>query len=353
LSCINQWIYLRPTVLAGERKKNWMTHYFLGVDTGATKSHALIADDSGRALGFKRGGPGQLEIIGYEGLTEVLCNLIHQVLDTAGISKDQLAGAGFGLAGYDWPSQRKGTLAAIQSLEMPNVPFEIVNDTIIGLLAGATEGWGIAVVAGTSCNCRGWDRNRREGRVTGFSSRMGEAAGASELVSKAVQAVAFEWVRRGPPTRLTQAFIELTGAQNIEDLLESLTLKRHKISATAAPIVFRVAAEGDPVAKEVIRWTGRELGNLTVSVIRQLGFEDLDFEVILAGSLYNSNAPLLLEALQATIHAVAPKARLIRLNDPPVVGAVLLGMEQAGIEYAKVRHTLLETTNAIVEVERG
>jgi N-acetylglucosamine kinase-like BadF-type ATPase len=31
--------------------------FYLGVDVGATKTHALIADESGRVRGFGRGGP--------------------------------------------------------------------------------------------------------------------------------------------------------------------------------------------------------------------------------------------------------------------------------------------------------
>ena len=32
--------------------------YFLGVDIGATKSHALIVAENGRAVGFGQGGSG-------------------------------------------------------------------------------------------------------------------------------------------------------------------------------------------------------------------------------------------------------------------------------------------------------
>ena len=31
--------------------------YFLGIDIGGTKSHALIADEEGRAVGFGQAGP--------------------------------------------------------------------------------------------------------------------------------------------------------------------------------------------------------------------------------------------------------------------------------------------------------
>jgi N-acetylglucosamine kinase-like BadF-type ATPase len=325
-----------------------MPRYFLGIDIGGTKSHALIADDSGQALGLGRGGPGNHEDVGYEGLAETLKVITHEALRSAGISKDQIAGAGFGVAGYDWPSQRAPTLAAIQPLELHNTPFELVNDTIIGLLAGATEGWGIAVVAGTRCNCWGWDRQRRAGHMTGMGLRLGEAAGGYELVDKAIEMVALAWTRRGLPTRLSERFVQVVGARDVGALLEGLSLGYYRLDAAAAPLVFQVAAEGDPVATELILWAGRELGSQAIGVIRQLGFETLTFEVILIGSFYDGS-PLLIETMRQTVHAVAPGARFVRLAAPPVIGGVLLGMEQAGMQPFALREKLILSTRGLIE----
>jgi N-acetylglucosamine kinase-like BadF-type ATPase len=326
--------------------------YFLGVDIGNTKSHALIADESGRAVGFGRGGNGNYESVGWDGLRNTLHTITEQALASADISKMQLSGSGFGVAGYDWPAQYEPTCQIIASLEL-SAPFELVNDATVGLLAGATAGWGVVVGAGTSNNCRGRDRRGHGGRVVGCGPWAGEYGGAGELVAKAVQAVAMAWTRRAPPTRLTEAFIKLTGASDAMSLLEGLALKQYRLSAADAPIIFQVAAEGDMVAQNIIGWAGQELGSLAVGVIRQLGFENLEFEVILTGSVYNSNSSILLGSLRHTIHAVAPKARLIRLNAPPVVGSVLLGMEQVGIDYISVRQTLIQTTNAMLISENS
>lgn len=325
-----------------------MPRYFLGIDTGATKSHALIADETGQALGFGRGGPGNPDIISYDGLTALLRDIIEQALTAAGTTIDQLDGAGFGVAGYDWPSQRQPILQAIEPVGLGPAPLDLVNDALVGLLAGAAAGWGVCIVAGTSCNCYGLDQNRRVGRVTGYGAWMGEAAGASELVYKAIEAVALEWTCRGPATRLTQAFIELTGAAGLADLLEGLNLKRYQLKAAAAPVVFRVAAEGDPVAHSLIEWAGHQLGSLAIGIIRQLGIEALAFEVVLAGSFYNGS-PALIDIIGETIHEVAPHARLVRLSAPPVVGGVLLGMEQAGLDAAPVRETLIQSTNELLK----
>lgn len=325
-----------------------MPRYFLGIDTGATKSHALIADESGRALGFGMGGSGNPDSVGHAGLAEVLRSIVGQALAAAGISASQLAGAGFGIAGYDWSSQRTPILQTLQeALELGQMPVELVNDALIGLLAGATEGWGVAVVAGTSCNCWGWDRQRRVGRMTGFSHLFDEAAGGYELAAKAVHAAAAEWTRRGPATRLTPALVEWMGAQSLADLLEGLSQHRYHISPAAAPVIFRVAAEGDPVAVDLIHWAGHELGRMALGVIRQLALEELAFDVILAGSFYNGS-PLIAETMSETIHAIAPHARLVRLTVPPVVGGVLLGMEQAGLDPLPPRERLIRSTDELL-----
>lgn len=325
-----------------------MAPYFLGIDIGGTKSHALVADQAGQALGLGEGGPGNPESIGYDGLAQVLRAITQEALTAAGVATDEIVGAGFGIGGYDWPSaQREPALQAIHTLEL-KAPLEIVNDALIGLLAGAEAGWGVAVVAGTSCNCWGWDQERREGRMTGFSW-LGEAAGGYELVFKAIQAVALEWTWRGPPTRLSQAFVELFEARDVEGLLEGLTLGRYHLLPSVAPVVFQVAAEGDPVAHELVLWAGRELGSMANGVIRQLGIEALCFDVVMAGSFFNGS-PLLAEAMRETIEPIAPDARLVRLTAPPVVGGVLLGMEQAGMKVGPARKTLIESANKLLQM---
>jgi N-acetylglucosamine kinase-like BadF-type ATPase len=323
-----------------------MDRYFLGIDVGTTKTHALIATETGEALGFGESGCGNPAAVGYDGLARAMQEATAEALDAAGIARNGIAGAGFGISGYDWPSQRPALLTSIDALGL-SAPVEVVNDALITLLAGASDGWGVAVVAGTSCNCWGRDREGREGRMTGFAW-LGEAAGAGELVDKALEAVALEWTHRGPSTRLTQAFVESTGTASVEDFLEQLTIGDLDVGASAAPLVFRVAEEGDEVAQDLIEWAGRELGSMVVGVTRQLGFEELAFEVVTAGSFFKGS-PSLTEAMEATISPVAPGAHIVRLQTPPVVGGAVLGMEQAGIEVRALRDAVRRSTQKLLK----
>jgi N-acetylglucosamine kinase-like BadF-type ATPase len=323
-----------------------MTRCFLGVDIGATKSHALIADEQGRARGFGHAGPGNHEVVGYDGLKAVLADIVGQALAAAHIGIDDIAGAGFGVAGYDWPSERGDTLDAIATLGL-NCPVEAVNDALIGLLAGAAQGWGVAVIGGTSNNCWGWGPGRRPvGHVTGNGMMFAEYGGAAELVWKARAAVAAEYTRRGPETALTPAFIRVAGAASLEDLLDGLSQERYHIGAEHAPLVFQLADAGDPVAAECIAWAGRELGSLACGVIRQTGIAGESFEVVLVGSLFNGGERLI-NPLRETIHSVAPRARFVKLTAPPVVGAVLLGMETAGADGSAARVALTQSAASI------
>jgi hypothetical protein len=52
------------------------------------------------------------------------------------------------------------------------------------------------------------------------------------------------------------------------------------------------------------------------------------------------------------VHQVAPGARLVRLNVPPVVGGVLLGMEAAGLDFRTRRARLIESTEKILKQEK-
>lgn len=304
-----------------------MTHYFLGADVGSTKTHVVIADETGRVLGLGEGGAGNPDTVGYEGLRHTLEIATRSAVQQAGLALDQIAGAGFGVSGLDYPSQKAPTLQAIESIGLC-APTEAVNDALIGLVAGVVDGWGIAVVSGTGCNCWGRDRNRRQGQVTGGGWQLGEFAGAGELVLRAVQLVSYEWTRRGPATQLTPALIRYSGATDVVDMLHGLTSGRLSIDAAAAPLIFEVARQGDAVAIDLIHWAGRELGELAKAVIRQLDFAALEFDVVLLGSMFNGGT-MLIDPLRESIAELAPHARLMRLQTLPVIGAVLLGMEQA------------------------
>ncbi len=322
--------------------------YFLGVDVGSTKTHALISDEDGKAVGFGLGGPGNHQGVSYDGLRDVLKLAVGQAIKQSDLNVQDIKGAGFGIGGFDWPSQLKDHLNAIAPLGL-ECPLEVVNDSIIGLLAGASKGWGIVLIAGTGNNCRGRDQNGREARITGEGEPFGEYGGASEIVWKAIQVVSYEWTRRCPKTALSDMFIQMTGAKGLDDLIEGIDLGRYHPDASWAPTIFKAAKDGDEIACNIISWSAHELAESGCAVIQQLGIQNREFEVVLAGSLFEGG-DLYLHPLKETILRTAPNVRFIRLTVPPVVGGVLLGMQARGLHTQSKRERLIESTETILKI---
>lgn len=323
-----------------------MSGYYLGVDTGATKSEALIADAQGQVIGYGRSGPGNWEVVGWEGTGTVLREIIEGAAASAGIGVGEIAASGLGLAGYDWPEDHAPHEALLRQIGLRG-PLALANDAFPGLLAGAAAGWGVVVAAGTSCNCYGRDAQGRLGRLTG-SSWLGEYAGSSELVHYALQAVNRAWSRRGPQTALTETLVQAAGARDAGDLFAGLMRGRYALNASHAPLVFETARAGDHVAIAGVEWAGRQLGELATGVIRQLGIEDETFEVVLAGSFFLGSERLE-ELVQEVVTGLAPQASTTRLTQPPVTGGVLLGMEAGGALTPQGRERVLRTAAALLE----
>ena len=321
--------------------------YFLGIDVGSSKTHALIADETGNCLGFGKAWGGNHQNVGYDGLQNVLKESFEQAREMAGISTSQISGAGFGVAGYDFPSDRESHLQAIATLGL-TCPFGLVNDGVNGLLAGADHGIGVNVTAGSSNNCRGRGRDGREGRIVGNGPTFGEFGGGIEIAIKALNMVNYAWIKRIPPTKLTQILLNATGAKDEVDLMEGLSNEQYHLFPFIAVDVINAAREGDAAASEVVHWAGEELGWLAVSVARQIGMENDEVDIIQSGSIFEAGE-IITNPMRDLILKHCPQARIIRLNSQPVVGAVILGMEQAHVDGYAIRDNLIRAANEIVK----
>jgi len=321
--------------------------YFLGIDVGSSKTHALIADNSGHCLGFGKAWGGNHQGVGYDGLTDVLKQSFEQACQMAGVTANQIAGGGFGVAGYDFPSDREPHLEAIASLGLSG-PVDVINDGVNGLLAGTTHGIGVNVTAGSGVNCCGRGPSGEIGRIVGNGSSFGEFGGGIEIVWKGLHMVNYAWIKRIPPTALTAIYLDATGAKDELDLMEGLSNDYYQLFPFIAVKIFEAAQAGDAAACEVVQWAGEELGWLAVAVARQIGMEHSEVEIVQSGSVFDGGE-LLTEPMRQIIFAHMPKARLTRLDGPPVVGPVLLGMQMAGFDGYPVRQTLIQTAKKLVQ----
>lgn len=329
-----------------------MTHkaqsqkYLLGIDTGSSKTHAVITSLNGQVLGFGQAGCGNYEVVGLEGFKIAIQNAVNEALHMAGADRNDIAAMGFGISGYDWPSEDPLMVEAIQSLGI-NCDFRFVNDVTIGLIAGASAGWGIAVDAGTGNNVRGRDQKGRVGRITGNSFWLGEIGGGGEMVWLAQIAVTHAWTQRGPKTQLTQVFMDYAEVDSAFALIEGLATDIIHLPPMLAKEIFRIAAEGDAVAAEIINVSAHELASNVNAVIKQLNLQNQKFDLVLIGSIFKAGEQYI-SPFRQSVQSFAPGARLVKLSLPPVVGSVLLAAETLAIEKHHIRQTLVDSLSVLL-----
>jgi hypothetical protein len=95
-------------------------------------------------------------------------------------------------------------------------------------------------------------------------------------------------------------------------------------------VVFAAADEGDATARAIVDRLGDEVVAMAGAAIRRLRLSRLEFEVVLGGGLFLGSDPRLVERVRGGIGSEAPRARVVRIADPPLVGAVLMGLDAIG-----------------------
>jgi N-acetylglucosamine kinase-like BadF-type ATPase len=316
--------------------------YFLGVDTGATKTLALLADENGQVMSMAAGGPGNPHSIGgFMQFERVIRDLLGRICRTAGITPGAIRSAGLGLAGLDWPSEKDNFFNILKGIGLPD-SMGLVNDAALGIFAGTSQGWGVCLSAGTSFNSRGRTSDGREGRAIGDGLYWGEGAGAEELVIKAARKIIDAWAMRGPQTRLTDFFMGYFKVSSPDALVEGIVRRRLHLAASMAPEIIHLAETGDNAAMGCVIWAAGKLARLAEGVINQLDLRDIPFEMVLAGSFFQAG-DILISPLTNAIHALVPLAEVKRLDIPPVCGAILLAMEANGgdrTRFGEIRRNL-------------
>jgi N-acetylglucosamine kinase-like BadF-type ATPase len=306
----------------------------LGVDGGGRKTYAVLIDEDGTVLGTGEAGASNWEIAGADGAGTAIASATDAALTEAAVGPDAVASVVFGLAGLDWSSD-EARLAGLVAAVVPDAPRRIVNDAFIALRAGASESWGIAVIAGTGTVAVGRDPVGNQFRTIGEGRAFGDFGDEFDVSELAVRAVADHYTGRGPVTMLTDMLCERLGEPSVEAMLERLARHDPRLRApelqNLTPMVLAATEAGDLVARTVLERIGSALGEAAGVVARRLNLSNLPVEVVLAGGLFRTPNRYLLDELELGVRRTAPRAEVRQLTAPPVVGAGLMALELARI----------------------
>lgn len=303
--------------------------YYLGIDAGGTKTFCLAGSDSGAVLGFGRAGAGNYECYGVAEAAEEIQKAIDGALESAGLTLDQIAGIGMGVAGADLPEDYVMLERELFTPMLGQIPRVFRNDSMGGLRGGTKDPFGIVIACGTGCVCAGVNRAGKETRVGGINEDFGDMVSGSSLGTEGLKAV---WRSRDGitgPTLLTQKFLERAECADVDDFFHKMYYRQlsYEDLQPMAKLVFDAAFEGDATSCDILEWGGKYLGEMVNGVARHLDMCEDSFDVVMTGSVFKGISPVLIDAMTTRVHRECPNARPVRALFEPVVGALLLGME--------------------------
>ena len=299
--------------------------YILGVDGGATKTIALIAERSGRVLGAGRSGSSDIHNEpSAEIAIENVAASVREAATAASVDLADLAASVLGLCGADWPEDvelYRGTLSA----RLRMLPPTIVNDAFNTLRAGTADGVGVAVVMGTG----GAISARGPRGATWFSGERMEATGALEFGRWAFDRLIRGEYGSGLEPAFQAAALQAYDVTSVEELIHTVTrsggLGRRSLSRLA-PIVLQAGHSGDPEVVRLLAGHGAFLAGYVRRASERVALVADGASVTLAGGLFKHHGT----ELRGAIETALPEYRINACRLEPAYGAVLAAADTLG-----------------------
>ena len=111
-----------------------------------------------------------------------------------------------------------------------------------------------------------------------------------------------------------------------------------------ARVLLDAAADGDAPAREAADILADEVVAFVRAAVVRLDLQDEAVEVVLGGGVFDTADTAFHDRVAAGVRAAAPKAVLVHLDAPPVLGAALIGLDAIGAPpsaLASLRETLV------------
>lgn len=301
--------------------------YVLGIDAGGTKTHCVIADENENILAEGLAGASQHQLFGIRQTEKNLQLAVSAALKEADLTLQDLSYAVLGMSGADGEDDLALLNPAAEKV-LPGVPFRVVHDAWIGMYSALKEPFGVVSICGTGAGHAGRNRQGDELTLRNLDYRLGNYGGGGDLVEKALHYAFRSDEGTYEKSALEAAVPPIFGVSTMEDVCR--LLKQNPISDKERyqlPItVFQLANSGDSVCRMLIQDLGHEEGLYAAAVIRRLHMENEQVPVVLIGSLFHSDDPLLLDPFMEAVRSAAPAAYPVLPTRKPVTGAVRMAL---------------------------
>ena len=309
----------------------------LAIDGGNSKMDVALVAADGRVLASVTGPGANAQTVGLAAAAEAIRRLVTRAATSAEITLRD--GEPFAchtaayLAGVDIPQEHKAMDGALREFGW-SLTTTIDNDTFAIFRAGTTSHWGVGIVCGAGINAVGLGPDGRVVRFLAIGMASGDFGGGGDLSRFVIWHAVRDEDGRGEPTMLRQAVMEHFGLPSVNDVVIALHVGEitRRQFYDLPRLLFRVAAQDDPIAVSLIDRQAQEIALLARATTRRLDLFETPTDVVLGGGVVTARDPLLMRRIDTWMAREAPQA-VVRINDvPAIAGAALLGLDHLGID---------------------
>ncbi len=294
--------------------------YCLGIDGGGTKTEGVLTDLHGRVLARVKSGASNPNDIGFTASVRLLVDMIRELMREGNVSAENIS-VFAGIAGA--LALRDDLCTAIRS-EIPSLGALAVDSDFVNLLSAATpSGQGICLICGTGsvCFARG---NGQLLRVGGWGYLLDEAGSGYDIGRMALQAALKAYdgrADRDAALPLTEALTQHY-KKPPHELISDIYANGKPYIASCAPLVFRLARQGDAISEHILQVNAEALAACIATAYGSIA-SDENVPVILGGSINVKEAPAWSDRIKKALPPLlAASVSLQVLQAPPVFGAL-------------------------------
>jgi glucosamine kinase len=297
--------------------------FYLGIDSGGTKTKCAVADDHA-VLATAVSGGSNLVRLGEAAAREALHSAICQACSAAKLAPRLIQSVCVGSAGGARPEVAARIRAMLLEVGSDFAPsrIEVVGDTAIALEAAFGAGPGVVAISGTGSIIYGRDAKGQTVRAGGWGFAVSDE-GSGHWIGRQAVAALLHARDRDQETKLTALVLDAWKLHDIDELVRHANSTPPPQFPRLFPIVLRAAEGGDFIARELLTQAGRELAALAAIVIGQVSPSSPYVPVAMVGSVFRQSAAVrsvFYNELQASFPGIELRQDCVE----PVFGAVAL-----------------------------
>ncbi|HZG58350.1 N-acetylglucosamine kinase [Paenibacillus sp.] len=287
--------------------------YYLGVDGGGTKTELAAISEDGVVLQRTAGASTNPHAVSEAGAIRELLSLLRSLVDSDALRGRQLAGLCLGLSGVDLPAERRAFEDAIRAFSFDrlgrDVPFSLLSEAEISLMAAVGRPWGLLAVSGTGSIVYGVEPDGSRHRAGGWGHLLGDEGSGYSIGLRALKAVMAAYDGTMPATDMTPVLLASLSLREPPELKSYIY--RPEITkadlASFAKLAIDACEAGDAVAADIVRGEAKALAATAAGLLdRRPSF--LAEPVAFAGSVFRAS-PAFRDAFRRSLAARHPSVR--------------------------------------------